>query len=84
MSAALVIGFVVLMVGLARQAARVAEADEAPPFSASLNLTEGAAIISITGADDRVAVLVEQPDGRREIHFVDPETGRVTGVATAH
>ncbi len=84
MSAALVVGFVVLMVGLARQATRVAESEDAPPFRASLNLAEGAAIVSITGSADHVAVLVEQPDGRREIHFVDPGTGRVTGVATTH
>ena len=84
MSAALAVGFVVLMVGLARQATRIAEPEDAAPFRSSLNLTEGAVIVSIAGSSDRVAVLVEQPDGRREIHFVDPGTGRVMGVATTH
>ena len=83
MSAALVIGFIVLMVGLARQAARLTEAEQAAPFSASLDLPEGSEIVSIADAGDRVAVLVELPDGRREIHFVDPGSGRVLGVATA-
>ena len=83
MSAALVVGFVVLMVGLARQASRLAESEDAPPFSASLNLSDGAGIVGIAGAGDRVAVLVEQPDGTREIHFVDPASGRVLGVTTA-
>ena len=82
MSVALVVGFVVLMVGLARQASQLAESGDAPPFRAALDLPEGAEIVTITGAGDRIAVLVEQPDGGREIHFVDPESGRVTGVAT--
>ncbi len=83
MSAALLIGFVVLMVGLARQAGRLAEAEDAAPFRASLDLPEGAAIVTIADAGERVAVLVEHTDGRREIHFLDPGTGRVVGIATA-
>ena len=82
MSVALAVGFVILMVGLARQATRIAESEDAPPFRAALGLPTGAEIVTIAGAGDRIAVLVEQPDGGREIHFVDPESGRVTGVAT--
>ncbi len=83
MSAALLIGFVVLMVGLARQASRLADSGDAPPFSASLDLPDGAGIVGIANAGDRLAVLVERPDGSREIRFVDPATGRVLGVTTA-
>ena len=63
-------------------AGRIAESEDAPPFRAALGLPDGAEIVTITGAGDRIAVLVEQADGDREIHFVDPGTGRVTGVAT--
>ena len=83
MSVARAVGFVILMVGLARQATRLADTEDAPPFRATLGLPAGAEIVTISGAADRIAVLVEQPDGGREIHFVDPESGRVMGVATA-
>ena len=82
MSVALAVGFVILMVGLARQATRIAESEDTPPFRAVLGLPVEAEIIGIAGAGDRIAVLVEQPDGGREIHFVDPESGRVMGVTT--
>ena len=83
MSVALAVGFVVLMVGLARQATRLAGTEDAPPFSASLGLPDGSWIVGIAGAGDAVAVLVERADGSREIHFVDPATGRVLGITTA-
>lgn len=83
MSVALVIGFVVLMVGLARQAMRIDEAADAPPFRAALDLPDGAVIVTVSGAGERLAVLVELPDGGREVHLVDPGSGVVTGVVAA-
>ena len=84
MSVALVVGFVILMVGLARNATQRGEAEDTFPFfGAELNLPDGAAIITITGAGGRLAVLVEHPDGHRDIHLVDPGNGRVTGIVTA-
>ena len=83
MSAALLIGFVILLVGLAQQATRMTESDAAPPFRTALDLQDGSEILSIAGAGDRVAVLVQLGDGDREIHFIDPETGRVIGIAAA-
>ncbi len=83
MSAALVVGFVVLMVGLGQQAVRIGEAEDAPPFRAVFDLPDGSLIITVSGAGDRLAVLVELPDGRRQIHFVDPESGGVIGIVAA-
>ena len=83
MSVALVVGFVILMVGLGRNATQRGEALDAPPFRLALDLPDGAAIITITGAGDRLAVLVEHPDGHRDIHLVDAGNGRVTGIVTA-
>ena len=83
MSAALAIGFVVLLVGLARQATRMTEAEDAPPFRAEFDLPDGTVIVTVAGAGDRLAVLVELPDGRREVHFVDPATGGVIGIVAA-
>ena len=83
MSAALAVGFVVLMVGLARQAAKIDIDEDAPPFRALLDLPEGAEMIAIAGAGNRIAVLVGRPGGRREIHLFDPSSGRVTGIVAA-
>jgi len=83
MSAALVIGFVALMVGLGQQAVRIGGAEDAPPFRAAIDLPDGTVIVTVSGAGDRLAVLVELPDGRRQIHFVDPDTGGVIGIVAA-
>ena len=83
MSVALAVGFAILMVGLAQKAMRLGDAGDAPPFRAALDVPDGAAIVTIAGAADRLAVLVEYPDGRRDIHLIDPASGRVTGVLAA-
>ena len=83
MSVALAVGFAILMVGLARQAMQLGDAEDAPPFHAALNLPDGAAIVTVAGAGNRLAVLVEYPGGQRDIHLVDPATGRVTGIVAA-
>lgn len=83
MSVALAVGFVVLMVGLAQKAMRLGDVEEGSPIHAALDLPDGSAIVTIAGAGNRLAVLVEHPDGQRKIHLIDPASGRVTGIVAA-
>lgn len=83
MSVALAVGFAILMVGLAQKAMRLGSAEDTPPYRADLNLPEGATIVTVAGAGNRLAVLVESPDGSRDIHLIDPDSGSVTGIIAA-
>lgn len=83
MSVALAVGFAILMVGLAQKAMNLGGAEDTPPYRMALDLPEGATIVTVAGAAGLVAVLVEYPDGRRDIHMVDPTNGRLTGVIAA-
>jgi hypothetical protein len=45
----------------------------------SLNLPEGARMVSVAGAGDRFAVLVEGPGGATRLLLLDARNGRVVG-----
>ncbi|NNG02820.1 MAG: hypothetical protein HKM95_01805 [Inquilinus sp.] len=81
MAVILAVGFAALIGGMVQQLS--SGKDDRPPYSATLDLPVGARIATIAPAGRRLAVLVTLVDGSAEIRFLDPETGRVTGVVAA-
>jgi hypothetical protein len=76
MGVLIVAGTVALVVLLVQRAGGRA----APPMPAlTLDLPEGARMISVAGAGERFAVLVEAPGGATRVVFLDARTGRVVG-----
>ncbi|MCA1947704.1 MAG: DUF6476 family protein [Armatimonadetes bacterium] len=73
-----VAGTVTLIVLLVQRAGGREGAASLPPIN--LDLPPGSRILSVAGAGDRFAVLVQRPDGERVL-FLDARSGRVVGQA---
>ncbi|WP_027285978.1 DUF6476 family protein [Rubritepida flocculans] len=78
MGVLIVAGTVTLIVFLVQRAGGREGAASLPPIN--LDLPPGSRILSVAGAGDRFAVLVQRPDGERVL-FLDARSGRVVGQA---
>ena len=78
MGVLIVAGTVTLVVLLVQRAGGREGGAALPPIN--LDLPPGSRILSVAGAGDRFAVLVQRPDGERLV-FLDAKTGRVVGQA---
>lgn len=76
MGVLIVAGTVTLVVLLVQ---RVGGRPTAPMPALSLELPGEGRILSVAGAGDRFAVLVEEPGGGTRLVFLDARTGRVVG-----
>jgi hypothetical protein len=77
MGVLIVAGTVALVVLLVQRAGGGRGA--APMPAVTLNLPAGARMVSVAGAGDRFAVLVEGPGNATRLVFLDARTGRVLG-----
>lgn len=76
MGVLIVAGTVTLVVLLVQRAAGRGPAS-LPAMT--LDLPHGARMVSVAGAGERFAVLVEGPDGATRLLLIDPRSGRVVG-----
>ena len=77
----LVAGFIVLLVALGQRIASLSGSGDAATalYDLDLQLAPTERVASMTGVGDRLALLIEGPDGSTRVLVVDPAVGRVVG-----
>ncbi len=81
MGVLLIAGFVLLVAALGQRIADLYgnEGPEAAPYALDLALAPLERVRTMAGVGDRLALLIERPDGSTRVIVVDPAAGRIVG-----